>query len=64
MPDLDFALRLSAPESTLAVGGLVLLMLGAFMGEKSAKLVSILSVCAMFAPHLLQRLDLDAWADG
>ena len=24
MPDLDFALRLSAPESTLAIGGLVL----------------------------------------
>jgi NADH-quinone oxidoreductase subunit N len=45
MPDLDFALRLSAPESTLAVGGLVLLMLGAFMGEKSTRLISILSPC-------------------
>ena len=44
MPDLDFALRLSAPESTLAVGGLVLLMLGAFMGERSARFISILSV--------------------
>ncbi len=49
MPDLDFALRLSAPESTLAVGGLVLLMLGAFMGEKSARLVSILSVGLLVA---------------
>jgi hypothetical protein len=27
-------------------------------------LIAILSVCGMFAPHLLQRLDLDAWADG
>jgi NADH-quinone oxidoreductase subunit N len=49
MPDLDLALRLSAPESTLAVGGLVLLMLGAFMGEKSAKLVSALSVALLVA---------------
>jgi NADH-quinone oxidoreductase subunit N len=49
MPDLDFALRLSAPESTLAVGGLVLLMIGAFMGEKSARLVSILSVGLLIA---------------
>ena len=49
MPDLDFALRLSAPESTLAVGGLVLLMLGAFMGEKSARLISILSVAVLVA---------------
>ncbi|MGW4945845.1 metal-dependent hydrolase [Actinoplanes sp. NPDC004185] len=27
-------------------------------------LIAILSVCGMFAPHVLQRLDLDAWADG
>ncbi|MDP2764450.1 MAG: NADH-quinone oxidoreductase subunit NuoN [Brevundimonas sp.] len=49
MPDLDFALRLSAPESTLAVGGLVLLMLGAFMGEKSARFISILAVGLLVA---------------
>jgi NADH-quinone oxidoreductase subunit N len=49
MPDLDFALRLSAPESTLAVGGLVLLMLGSFLGEKSARLISILSVAVLVA---------------
>jgi len=49
MPDLDFALRLSAPESTLAIGGLMLLMLGAFMGDKSARLVSILSVALLVA---------------
>ncbi|MFN3668532.1 MAG: NADH-quinone oxidoreductase subunit NuoN [Brevundimonas sp.] len=49
MPDLDFALRLSAPETTLAIGGLVLLMVGAFMGEKSARLVSILAVAVLVA---------------
>ncbi|WP_426028279.1 NADH-quinone oxidoreductase subunit NuoN [Brevundimonas sp. TWP2-3-4b2] len=49
MPDLISALHLSAPEATLAVGGLVLLMLGAFMGEKSARLVSILSVALLVA---------------
>ena len=49
MPDLDFALRLSAPESTLAVGGLVLLLLGAFMGDKSARFISMLSVALLVA---------------
>jgi NADH-quinone oxidoreductase subunit N len=49
MQDLIPALHLSAPEGTLAVGGLVLLMLGAFMGEKSARLVSILSVALLVA---------------
>ena len=44
MPDLISALHLSAPEATLAVGGLVLLMLGAFMGEKSVRFISALSV--------------------
>jgi NADH-quinone oxidoreductase subunit N len=33
MTDLSSALQLAAPELTLAVGGLVLLMLGAFAGE-------------------------------
>jgi NADH-quinone oxidoreductase subunit N len=44
MPDLISALQLSAPEAALAVGGLVLLMIGAFAGEKSARFVSALSV--------------------
>ena len=44
MPDLIPALQLSAPEAVLAVGGLVLLMIGAFAGEKSARFVSVLSV--------------------
>jgi NADH-quinone oxidoreductase subunit N len=47
MPDLISALRLSAPEITLAVGGLVLLMVGAFVGERSARLVSWLSVALL-----------------
>ena len=49
MPDLISALHLSAPEATLAVGGLVLLMLGAFMGDKSARLICILSVGLLIA---------------
>ena len=49
MPDLITALHLSAPEATLAVGGLVLLMLGAFAGEKSTRLVSALSVALLVA---------------
>ncbi len=44
MTDLIPALELAASEVTLAVGAMVLLMLGAFMGEKSARLISILSI--------------------
>jgi NADH-quinone oxidoreductase subunit N len=44
MMDLTGALQIAASELTLAVGAMVLLMLGAFMGEKSARLISILSV--------------------
>ncbi len=49
MPDLIPALHLSAPELTLALGGLVLLMLGAFAGEKSTRLVSMLAVALLVA---------------
>jgi NADH-quinone oxidoreductase subunit N len=49
MPDLISALHLSAPEVTLAVGGLVLLLLGAFMGDRSARLICILSVGLLVA---------------
>lgn len=49
MPDLISALHLSAPEVTLAVGGLVLLLLGAFMGDRSARLICILSVGLLIA---------------
>ena len=47
MPDLSSALHLAAPELTLAIGALILLVLGAFLGEKSARLISILSVALL-----------------
>ncbi|WP_183251775.1 NADH-quinone oxidoreductase subunit NuoN [Brevundimonas basaltis] len=53
MPDLISALQLSASEATLAVGGLVLLMLGAFAGEKSARFVSVLSILLLLAATAL-----------
>ncbi|WP_024352556.1 NADH-quinone oxidoreductase subunit NuoN [Brevundimonas naejangsanensis] len=53
MTDLSSALHLSAPELTLAVGGLVLLMVGAFSGEKSPRLVSGLSVLLLLAATAL-----------
>ena len=49
MPDILSAMHIAAPELTLAIGALVLLVLGAFMGEKSAKLISILSVALLIA---------------
>ncbi len=53
MTDLSSALHLSAPELTLAVGGLALLMVGAFSGEKSTRLVSGLSVLLLLAATTL-----------
>ena len=49
MPDLSLSLHLAASELTLAIGGLVLLMVGAFIGEKSARLVSVASVALLVA---------------
>ena len=49
MPDLSLALPLAASELTLTIGALVLLVLGAFLGEKSARLVSVLSVALLVA---------------
>ena len=49
MPDIFSAMHLAAPELTLAIGALVLLVLGAFIGEKSARLISILSVALLIA---------------
>ena len=53
MPDLISALQLSAPEASLAVGGLVLLMVGAFAGEKSARFVSALAVLLLIGATAL-----------
>jgi NADH-quinone oxidoreductase subunit N len=41
------SLNLSAPELILAVGAMVLLMIGVFAGEKSARLVTYLSILLM-----------------
>ncbi|WP_292054419.1 MULTISPECIES: NADH-quinone oxidoreductase subunit NuoN [unclassified Brevundimonas] len=53
MTDLSSALQIAAPEVTLAVGGLVLLMIGAFTGEKNTRLVSGLSVLLLVAATVL-----------
>ena len=53
MPDLISALHLAASEATLAVGALVLLLVGAFIGDKSARLVSILSVLLLIASAVI-----------
>ena len=53
MPDLSSALHLAASEVTLAIGAMVLLMLGAFIGEKSTRLISILSVALLVAAAAL-----------
>ncbi|WP_447909742.1 NADH-quinone oxidoreductase subunit NuoN [Brevundimonas bullata] len=53
MTDLSSALQLAAPELTLAVGGLALLMLGAFTGEKSTRLISGLSVLLLAVASVL-----------
>ncbi len=47
MTDLLSALNIAASELTLAVGGMALLLLGAFIGDRSARLISILSVALL-----------------
>ena len=49
MMDLNGALQIAASELTLAIGAMALLMLGAFMGEKSTRLVSVLSIALLIA---------------
>ncbi|QBX37962.1 NADH-quinone oxidoreductase subunit NuoN [Brevundimonas sp. S30B] len=53
MPDLSQALHLAASEITLAVGALVLLMVGAFSGEKSARLISGASILLLIAAAVI-----------
>ena len=62
MPDLSSALHLAASELTLAVGALVLLMVGAFIGDKSARLVSILSVLLLIAASVIAVVG--PWGEG
>ena len=53
MTDLSSALQVAAPEVALSVGALVLLMVGAFVGEKSARLVSGLSILLLAGAAVL-----------
>ena len=52
---MDFALslRLIGPELVISVSGLILLLVAAWGGEKSARLVSILASAALFAAGIL-----------
>ena len=52
---MDFAqsLRLVAPETTLSLVGLALLLVAAWCGDKSARLISILAVAALVAAAAL-----------
>ena len=47
--DFGNSLALTAPELILSVSGLILLIIAAWGGDKSARLISILSVTAIFA---------------
>ena len=51
--DLQQSLWLIAPEETLSVAGLILLLVAAWTGDKSARLISILSVAALAAAAAL-----------
>ncbi|WP_409021020.1 NADH-quinone oxidoreductase subunit NuoN [Brevundimonas vesicularis] len=53
MTDLSSALQIAAPEVALSVGALVLLMIGAFVGEKSTRLISGLSVLLLAGAAVL-----------
>ncbi|KRB53197.1 NADH:ubiquinone oxidoreductase subunit N [Rhizobium sp. Root708] len=46
------SLHLSIPELILAVGSLVLLMIGVFVGERSARMVSVLAILVLAAAAL------------
>ncbi|WP_260922324.1 NADH-quinone oxidoreductase subunit NuoN [Novosphingobium sp. 9] len=45
--DWSHSLRLIAPEETLSIAGLVLLMIAAWGGDKAAKLISVLAVAVL-----------------
>ena len=51
--DWSQSLRLIAPEETLSVAGLVLLLVAAWSGDKASRLVSILTVAALVAAMAL-----------
>jgi len=51
--DFSQSLRLIAPEETLSVAGLVLLLVAAWAGDKAARAISVLSVAALVAAAFL-----------
>jgi NADH-quinone oxidoreductase subunit N len=53
MPDLISALHLTSPELTLVVGGMVLLLIGAFAGDRATKLLSLGAVLLLGAAAFL-----------
>jgi NADH:ubiquinone oxidoreductase subunit 2 (subunit N) len=48
-PELSFSLALATPELMLAIGAMVMLMVGVFSGERSTTLVNGLSVAILIA---------------
>ncbi len=51
--DWSQSLRLIAPEETLSIASLVLLLIAAWGGDKASRLVSILAVAALVAAGCL-----------
>jgi NADH-quinone oxidoreductase subunit N len=51
--DWSQSLRLIAPEETLSIAGLVLLLIAAWGGDKASRLISILAVAALVAAGAL-----------
>jgi NADH-quinone oxidoreductase subunit N len=47
MFDINLALQIAAPEALLAIGSMILLMLGAYGGEKLGRVVSLLAVALL-----------------
>jgi NADH-quinone oxidoreductase subunit N len=62
--DWSHSLRLIAPEELLSVAGLILLLVAAWAGDKSSRLVSILAVAALVGAGFLVAPALCAGAMG
>jgi NADH-quinone oxidoreductase subunit N len=62
--DLAHSLRLIAPEETLSIAGLILLLISAWSGDKAARLISILAVAALVACMFLVAPALSTGASG
>ena len=56
-------LALSLPEEILTIGGLVLLMVAAFLGDKTTRLVGYAAVALLLAAGLIAQADIDRFRD-